>query len=283
MSKKFTGYLHSPRSIKDHIAPKITPQQPDEVTKTLSTLPTKVDNRSWQTKVYDQLDLGSCVAHSKKSQIEAMIKRIKGITTDLSALYIYYAARVGIEGWPANEDTGLFMRGALDAVRRFGVPPTDKWEYDPSQFHVQPDWIATGYADDYVPLRYFRLDFDIATNPQACLTRLKDYLSRKIVWDFGFNVYDSIFDDDTGVIPFPSNNESLAGGHAVLAVGYDDNKLITNHRNETTVNGAFLIKNSWGTGWGEKGYGWIPYKYFLEGQADDIWTIESSSILKPLS
>lgn len=276
---RFLGYLHSPRSIKDHIAPKLTPQQPEPHTTTL----TKADNRSWQTKVYDQLDLGSCVAFSKKSQIEAMIKRIKGITTDLSALYIYYATRVGIEGWPANEDTGLYMRSAMDGVRRFGVPPTDKWKYDPTQFHVQPDWIATGYADDYTPTRYFRLDFDIATNPTACLARLKDYLARKIVWDFGFSVYDSIYDTDNGSIPFPSSGENLLGGHAVLCVGFDDNKLITNQRNGTTTNGAFLIKNSWGPSWGESGYGWIPYKYFLEGQADDIWTIEASSILKPLS
>lgn len=274
VNKRFLGYLHSPRSIKDYIA--------EDTPVKLDTLKASYSNKSWQTKVYDQLDIGSCAAFSKKSQIEAMLKRTKGQTHDLSALYIYYAARVGVLGWPADEDTGLYMRSTLDAVRRFGVPPTDKWEYDTGNLDIEPDWISTGYARGYEPLRYFRLDFDIFTSPQTTLARLKDYLSRRIVWDFGFNCYESLFDDDSGNIPFPSSNENIIGGHAVLAVGYDDSKEIVNRRDNSKTVGAFQIKNSWGESWGESGYGWVPYEYFLRGQADDIWTIEMQSILKPL-
>ncbi len=56
-------------------------------------------------------------------------------------------------------------------------------------------------------------------------------------------------------------------GHAVVAVGYDDGKKIGKDK------GALLIRKSWGTEWGEKGYGWLPYSYLKSGLADDFWTM----------
>jgi C1A family cysteine protease len=86
---------------------------------------------------------------------------------------------------------------------------------------------------------------------------------------FGFSVYSSIppLGDGKGEIPFPGRNESMEGGHAVLAVGYDDNKKIGKTK------GALLIRNSWDEDWGEKGYGWLPYAYVERGLADDFWSM----------
>ncbi|MCA9060722.1 MAG: hypothetical protein KDA85_19555, partial [Planctomycetaceae bacterium] len=95
---------------------------------------------------------------------------------------------------------------------------------------------------------------------------------------FGFTVYSSIDAAwDTGCIPFPSSRERIRGGHAVCAVGYDDDLIITNPHNGQSTKGAFLIRNSWGTDWGDNGYGWLPYDYLYAGLADDWWSLIEST------
>ena len=82
---------------------------------------------------------------------------------------------------------------------------------------------------------------------------------------FGFTVYESFESDavaQTGNMPMPNSAEQVIGGHAVLAVGYD---------NEDRV---FIVRNSWGEGWGDAGYFYMPYAYLLDDNlADDLWTI----------
>ena len=66
----------------------------------------------------------------------------------------------------------------------------------------------------------------------------------------------------SGHAPLPKSNESVVGGHAVAAVGYDDAKQ------------WFLVRNSWGAGWGLKGYFTLPYAYVTAADlASDFWTI----------
>ena len=63
----------------------------------------------------------------------------------------------------------------------------------------------------------------------------------------------------------PTIKEALIGGHAVMAVGYDDTQC------------RFIVCNSWGPGWGIKGYFTIPYAYLIDSNlADDFWTIRST-------
>jgi C1A family cysteine protease len=91
---------------------------------------------------------------------------------------------------------------------------------------------------------------------------------------FGFTVYSSYSQaDKTGEIPFPTKGEKIVGGHAIVAVGYDDNKKVTNRNGGDETTGALLFRNSWGPDWGDGGYGWLPYKYVLEGLAEDWWSL----------
>ncbi len=82
---------------------------------------------------------------------------------------------------------------------------------------------------------------------------------------FGFAVYDyfeSATMARTGILKMPTANEQMLGGHAVTAVGYDQSKK------------RFLVRNSWGTAWGLKGYFWMPFEYLTDRNlSDDFWTI----------
>ena len=134
-----------------------------------------------------------------------------------------------------------------------------------------PDVLNAGFAQSFQVTKYFRLDKGIPSNEQLT-ARMKEYLTKGFCLGMGFTVFDSFEEAATngGYIPYPKPTESVQGGHAVTIVGYDEKK---------SGGGAFLIKNSWGTDWGERGYGWIPMKYFVKQEnadaplADDIWTI----------
>jgi len=78
-----------------------------------------------------------------------------------------------------------------------------------------------------------------------------------------------------GFIPFPDiEKDKVVDGHAVLAVGYDDNKSLGRaNPEEPSTTGAILIRNSWGANWGKQGYGWLPYEYVLEGLTSAWWSL----------
>jgi C1A family cysteine protease len=117
-------------------------------------------------------------------------------------------------------------------------------------------------------VKYYRLD-PAGTTRAKRLEAIKTGLAAGLPSMFGFTVYSSIpaAGDGKGEIPFPTTGDTVQGGHAVLAVGYDDAKKIG------TSKGALLIRNSWGVGWGDAGYGWLPYDYVLKGLANDFWSL----------
>ena len=240
----------------------------------VSTLPTSVDLRKWFPPIEDQGDLGSCTANAGVGVFEYFERRAFGEHIDASRLFLYKVTRNLMQ---ERGDTGAYIRTTMGAMALFGVPPERYWPYDISKFDEEPSAFLFGFADNYKALKYVNLD-PPGTTPTKLLSNIKTNIAAGIPSIFGFTVYDSISQaGSTGKIPYPCSNESVQGGHAIIAVGYDDKMKIKNSNCGAETTGALMIRNSWGELWGDEGYGWLPYDYVLTGLADDWWTLIKGS------
>jgi C1A family cysteine protease len=228
-------------------------------------LPASVDLRPQCPPVYDQGELGSCTANAIAGAVQFDEIR-SGIapTWTPSRLFIYYNERV-LEG-TAGTDSGAQIRDGIKVIAAQGVCPESEWPYDTFKFADRPP--SQAYADavrDRVSA-YQRLT--------QSLVPLKTCIASGFTFVFGFTVFSSFEAGTvaaTGAIPMPQPSETPIGGHAVVCVGYDD------------ARGVFIIRNSWGAGWGDAGYGFMPYAYILDsGLAADFWTIQAAPGGPPL-
>jgi C1A family cysteine protease len=239
------------------------------------------DLRKWCSSIEDQKDLGSCTAQAGVGLVEYFENKAFGKYIDASRLFLYKVTRnlLHLEG-----DTGAFLRTTMGALRLFGVPPEEYWLYtdEKPDFDEEPPAFCYALAQNYQAIQYFRLDLERTAEgilkevpKEELLRRIKILLVAGIPSMFGFTVFNSYQQaKKSGKIPFPSPFDFRVGGHAIVAVGYDDKMKIKNTNpgsQETT--GALLFRNSWGEDWGENGYGWLPYEYVLKGLAIDWWSL----------
>jgi C1A family cysteine protease len=226
----------------------------------LQKLPAQVDLRPQCPKeVYDQGQLGSCTANAIAAAIEfdRMKLKLRPSFTP-SRLFIYYNERV-LEG-TVDADSGAQIRDGIKSVATQGAPPEPQWPYDIARFRDKPPAGDYSTAAKYTVVLYQRLVPNV--------NQMKGCLASGYPFVLGFTVYESFESQavaQTGVVPMPAHKESVIGGHAVMAVGYDDTQ------------SRFIARNSWGPGWGMKGYFTIPYAYLTDTNlADDFWTIRAA-------
>lgn len=221
----------------------------------------KVDLSTICSPIENQGNIGSCTAHAGVGLLEYYENRAFGKFIDASRLFLYKTTR-NLLHWTG--DTGAWLRTTMKAMVLFGIPPEEYYPYDVSRFDEEPGAFCYAFGQNYQSINYYRLDKTTRSSDEL-LTRIKNFLSAGYPSMFGFTVYN--FGNDKGEFLFPGRSDRVKGGHAVVAVGYDDNRKIGNDK------GGIKIRNSWGTGWGENGYGWLPYSYIEAGLAEDFWSL----------
>lgn len=233
--------------------------------------PTTVDLRSRCPEVYDKGRIGSCTANAIAAALEfAMMKQGEKAFTP-SRLFIYYNERYTER--TVHSDAGAHIRTGIKSVAKQGDCPESMWTYDDTPADPQtnlfppgakaatkPDTKCYTEAKKHQALNYL----SVARN----LADMKGCLSEGFPFVYGFTVFESFESrevatgPEAGWVPMPKADEQMLGGHAVLAVGYDDD------------NRVFICRNSWGPDWGDQGYFFMPYSYLLDDNlAADFWTI----------
>jgi C1A family cysteine protease len=218
-------------------------------------LPAAVDLRSKCPPVYDQGQLGSCTANGIAAAVE-FDQRKQGTRVFMpSRLFIYYNERV-MEG-TVNQDSGAQIRDGIKSVAKLGVPPETDWPYNIAKFTQKPPAGAFSDAKKDLVSMYARVNQDLG-QMQGCLAEGYPFV-------LGFTVYSSFESTQvakSGIVPMPSPGEQVVGGHCVVAVGYEN------------ASRVFIIRNSWGAGWGKSGYCMMPYEYLINPHyASDFWTV----------
>ncbi len=217
----------------------------------LQTLPPSIDLRSQCPPVYDQGQLGSSYAIAAALEFDQIKQDLAPVFAP-SRLFIYYNERA-IEN-TVDSDSGAMIRDGIKSVATQGACPEDFWPYDIAQFRDQPPDDCYQAAAQHEAVLYQSVAQD--------LNQMKGCLATGTPFVFGFTVYQSFESNQvaqTGHAPLPDPSEQVLGGHAVLAVGYDD------------ATARFLARNSWGM----DGYFTIPYSYLLQSSlAADFWVIQ---------
>ncbi len=233
----------------------------------VSRLPAKVDLRSAMSPVEQQGETNSCAANATAGAYEYLVKRHLGDDAyDVSRLFIYYNARAVDD--PDNiQDEGSVLQSVIDSLKEHGACSEETWAFDPEMVNEEPS------EEAYEEARQFLIEDTelVPTDLNAWKTALAE--GHPII--FGVKLFGS-FDKQKrpGLVPNPTPTEAgreSHGGHAMLCVGYSDPDQV------------FIVRNSWGPDWGDKGYCYVPYRYLMNQEYNfgDSWIIKRIDMLPP--
>jgi len=218
--------------------------------KKLALVPKTTDLRKWCSAIEDQGNLGSCTANAGVALEEYLMNRDKVDFKDMSRLFLYWWTRY-IEG-TTDEDSGAYIRDTVKAMAKYGVCKESTWPYVISKYRTKPSNVAANEALEYQILKYERL-----TQSLDALKQCLGVDKRPLI--FGFDVPASFESVPANGVWNPKDGEEIIGGHAQVLVGYTGTR--------------FIMRNSWGTSWGNKGYCTVPYSFIVSDKCADFWVV----------
>jgi len=245
-------------------------------------LPPKVDLTQWAGPVQFQGGFNTCNAHVVAGLVAYFEMKAHGTEIAPSRLFLYKVAKNFLQ---TTGNSGVYIRQVMGVLKLIGVPPEKYWPYpDPGTYEnpvtssplldAEPTAFCYAIANDYRAISYYRLD-QTGQEPTELLRLAKAHIAAQVPFAFGFPLYQLIAQaKGTGQIAYPSPALPNLGNHAVIALGYDDDKVVGEGIPGAAVTrGAIRMKNSWSDTWGDKGFGWIPYEFILQGHTRDFWTL----------
>jgi hypothetical protein len=223
-----------------------------------NNLPPKVDLRPYMTEVENQGDSNSCTANAMAGAYEYLMKRLTNQDSNVSRLFIYYNARA-LDG-DTDQDEGTYLRSCIKVLKKYGTCSEQTWPFDLHRIHIAPEESAYSEATNFLVEDAYRVEVD--------LDQMRSCLAEGYPFTFGLQLFGSFQDAGSqGLVPMPDLDEDEHdGGHAMLCVGYSD------------ADKVFIVRNSWGESWGDRGYCYIPYNYMTNPDLNgDLWSIRRVS------
>lgn len=234
----------------------------------------QVDLRPLMSPVGNQGQFGSCTAFAmikgfKEFMVLKAIRDRKGDVerefTPLSPAFLWFNERA-YTGEQAK-DTGANMFLGMNMLTNYGAPPEADYPY-PTPAQQEDPWFRQYFLPATPSAEVYRKAAEHKGGTVRQITKLSEVkasLSAGYPVTFGFLVFESIRKAaNGGMLPIPNiMEEECWGGHATLAVGFDDARQV------------LILRNSWGTEWGDQGYFYMPYKFFDMdlGLVADGWTM----------
>jgi len=218
----------------------------------VQVLPSRVSLRKYcKGLVKSQGRIGSCGSHAFATALEIMLRKDKpSWFIETSELFHYYVVRDKDFMGTLPRDSGQYLRDGARVLKKIGISPESLCPYDYRKFNEKPGIFAYGFAR-WWKIKSYQKCYDIQS--------IKSELAEGNPVVFGVGVTKSFLRNRNGEIK-EIQNDPYAGGHAMVFIGYDEDKQ------------AFELINSWGTLWGKNGYAWMPYGWFQK-RFLDAWTI----------
>lgn len=225
-----------------------------------AALPAKVDMRSQCPPIYNQGTMGSCTGFAIAKGLGEFVLKKQNRHTELSALYLYYMERKAAK--QINEDSGASIASGMRILDNLGCAPEKEHPYPSERVwndkdKMQQYLVMKPDSSDVTAGKSFRVK---GLKPINSLRGIRNSLAKGMPVVFGIAIFDNFYSAKNGVIPMPTAKSKFEGGHAVMAVGYDNDKQV------------LIMRNSWGKEWGDKGYFYLPYDFIRHELAADAWT-----------